>query len=137
MGEITTWHALGGPDQPIVLVSPKRTTGAYRNFSNLVMRRSEIRYDVLTDKSVFVINVVEHMPYAISFISYGAAASHAGVRILKIDGVSPNDKTYPYFQTFSFVTKGMPVGAGRNFIDFASSDSGLAIMRKRGLTPLK
>jgi phosphate transport system substrate-binding protein len=137
MGEITNWRSLGGPDQPIVLVIPKRTTGAYRNFSDLVMHRSEIRYDVLTDKSVFVIKVVEHVPYAISFISYGAAASHAGVRVLNIEGVSPNDKAYPFFQTFSFVTKGKPVGAGKNFIDFAFSDGGLAIMRKRGLTPLR
>jgi phosphate transport system substrate-binding protein len=137
MGEISNWKALGGPDQPIVLVIPKRTTGAYRNFSDLIMHRSEIRYDVLTDKSVFVINVVEHMPYAISFISYGAATSHAGVTVLKIDGISPNDKAYPYFQTFSFVTKGKPVGAGRNFIDFAFSEGGLAIMKKRGLTPLR
>jgi phosphate transport system substrate-binding protein len=136
-GEISDWQPLGGPNQPIVLVIPKRTTGAYRNFSDLVMNGSEIRYDVLTDKSVFVIKVVEHLPYAISFTSYGAAASHPGVKVVRIDGVSPGDKAYPYFQTFSFVTKGKAVGAARKFIDFALSDAGLAMMRKRGLTPLR
>jgi len=42
---------------------------------------------------------------------------------------------YPYYQVFSFVTKGKPTGAVKEFIDDVLSGPGTKIMLKRGMTP--
>jgi phosphate transport system substrate-binding protein len=137
-GEITNWKELGGPEAGIVVVIPRRLTGAYRNFSALFMgRHQNIRHDIMTDRSTFVIEVVKRFPNAISFISRASAVEQEGIRFLNIGGMSPTEKDYPYYQTFSFVTKGRPSGAEKKFIDFAFSKKGLAIMKKRGMTPIK
>jgi len=57
------------------------------------------------------------------------------VKVLKIEGRSPLDMGYPYYQVFSFVTKGKPTGAAKEFIDDVLSGPGTKIMLKRGMTP--
>jgi phosphate transport system substrate-binding protein len=137
-GGITNWKELGGAEEDIIVVIPRRLTGAYRNFSALFMgRHQNIRYDVMTDRSTFVIDIVKRFPNAISFISRASAVEQKGIKFLEIGGMSPTDKDYPYYQTFSFVTQGKPSGAEKKFIDFAFSKKGLEIMKRRGMTPIK
>ena len=83
-----------------------------------------------------VIESVRRFPGAISFIAQGAVADQGGIKKLSINGLFPDDEGYPYSQTFSFITKGKPKGAAKVFIDFAFSDKGRAIAKKRGLCPM-
>ena len=138
-GDITNWKEVGGADHPIVVIVPGKNTGAYQNFSRLVMkRREEIRYDLMAYKSTMVIETMKRFPLgAISFIAQGAVAKHPEIKTIRIDGLSPRDKDYPYYQIFSFVTKGEPKGPAKAFIDFALSEKGIAIMKGRGMLPIQ
>ena len=136
-GELDNWKTLGGPDRPILVVVPSEETAAYRNFDRLVMKRLEINHDCMTYKSTTVIDIVQHHPWAISFISRGAATNYTAVKTLSIDGLHPKAPGYPYSQVFSFVTKGVPTGQTKEFIDFALSAKGQAIMRDNGMVPIK
>ena len=129
-GRIKNWKELGGPDQAILVVVPAKETAAYRNFDRLVMKHDEITYDCLTYQSTTVLDIVSHHPWAIAFISNGAAMNHSAVKRLSIDGFSPEDKAYPYSQVFSFVTKGNPSGAVKQFTDFALSPKGCKMTYK-------
>jgi len=133
-GNMVNWKEVGGPDDPILLVVPGKNTAAFKNFSRRPMRRTLIAYDIMTFKSTMVIEVVERFPNAISFIARGVA-SYDGVKTLKIDGLHPRDGGYPYCQVFSFVTKGRPSGAVKQFVDDVLSGEGKEIMAKEGMTP--
>ena len=133
-GNISRWNEVGGPDKPILLVVPGKNTAAFKNFSRRPMRRTLIAYDIMTFKSTMVIQVVERFPNAISFIARGVAL-HEGVKTLKIDNLQPKDTDYPYCQLFSFVTKGKPSGAVKQFIDDVLSGEGKKIIVKEGMTP--
>ena len=133
-GNIINWKEVGGPDKPILLVVPGKNTAAFKNFSRRPMQRALISYDIMTFKSTMAIQVVERFPDAISFIARGVA-SHEGVKTLKIDGLHPKDGGYPYCQVFSFVTKGRPSGAVKQFVDDVLSGEGKEIMAKEGMTP--
>ena len=137
VGDITNWNQLIGPDQPIVLVIPGKNTGVYKNFHRLVMRHRDIRYDYMAYKSTKVLEAVKYIPGAISFIAHGAVGGHKDIKSIKVDGISPTHKDYPLTQIFSFVTKGKPVGPAKKFVDFASSSSGKAIMKNRGMLPVQ
>ena len=128
---------MGGPDQEILVVVTRKKTAAYRNFDMLVMKNREIIHDCMTYKSTTVLDIVDHHPRAISFISNGAAINNPCIKRLRIDGLSPGDKNYPYSQTFSFVTRGNPSGVVKQFIDFALSPEGCAIIRDRGMIPVR
>ena len=98
------------------------------------MQRAPIVYDIMTFKSTMVVQIVERFPEAISFIA-GGVANHEGVKTLKIDGLAPSDRDYPYYQILSFVTKGRPSGAVKQFVDDALSGEGKKIMIDEGMTP--
>jgi phosphate transport system substrate-binding protein len=133
-GGITNWDQLGGPDKTIVVVVPRKNTAAYKNFSRKPMRRQLIAYDLMGYESTMVVDVVRRFPWSISFISQGAARRE-GVKILKVNGIAPMDQNYPYCQVFSFVTKGKPSGAVKEFIDHLLSKEGKEIMKIRGINP--
>ena len=58
-----------------------------------------------------------------------------GLSKLKINGLSVDDKDYPYVQIFSFVTRGLPTGAAKQYIEFILSEEGKSIMKKNGMIP--
>ena len=134
-GNITNWKALGGPDQAIVVVVPGKDTAALKNFSQLALKRFDIRYDIMTYRSTMVVEVVRHIPGSISFITKGSNTRDASIRILKVNGYAHTDALYPYFQSFSLVTKGTPGGAAKSFIDFMTSDKARSALTANGIFP--
>ena len=135
-GTITNWKEVGGPDEPIVVIVPGTETAAYRNFDIKVMFSREMLWDIMTDRSTMVIEVTGRFPWSISFIAQGAARYYEKkVKTVKINGLAPTDRGYPYYQVFSFVTKGRPAGAPKKFIDFALSEEGQKIVVGRGMLP--
>lgn len=135
-GGITNWKELGGPDAPILVVVPGKDTGANQNFRRQVMKHKEILYDLMTYESTDVIDVVAKFPEAISFISRGASIASEGVKALKIGGQSPGEPAYPFYQIFSFVTKGEPSGAVKAFVDFAFSPEAQGLFKEKGMLPI-
>lgn len=135
-GMIKNWKEVGGPDKDLVVVIPAKNTAAYENFERQAMRRKDIAYDYLAYKSTGVIELVKRLPLAISFVAHGAAMNQEGVKLLKVDGLSCTDKNYPFYQEFSFITKGKPSGSAKVFIDHAFSDQGKEIIKKKGMVPV-
>ena len=101
------------------------------------MKRKDIAHDFMAYDSTMVIEAVKFFPCgSVSFISQGAAVHHKELTTLKIDGLSPTDKDYPYYQEFYYVTKGEPTGNVKKFIDFTFSDEGKKIIKKYGMVPI-
>ena len=135
-GTITNWKDVGGADQKIVLVVPGEDTGAFNNFSTQVMNSKKMQYDFVTYHAIESIKGVQNIPGAVSFVATGAIEYTDNIKIINVDGLSPKDKNYPLFQTFSFLTKGEPKGPARAVINFGLSKWGIDIMRSRGMHPI-
>lgn len=136
-GEIENWKEIGGADLPVMVIIPDENTAANKNFRNLIMKDKEIRHDFITYDSTMVLEAIKHFPCgAISFISRGAAIKYEDIAAIKIDGLSPMDKDYPYFQTFYYVTKGVPTDTVKKFIDFTTTGKGREIILKNGMIPV-
>jgi len=136
-GDITNWKELGGADLPITVVVPGKETAANKNFRQQVMKHENMKYDFMTYQSTMALEALRYFPCGtISFISRGAAVKYKDIKALKIDGRSPQDEDYPYYQVFYFISKGEPAGWVRKFIDFSMSADGQAIMKKNGMLPV-
>lgn len=137
-GKITNWKDLGGPDKKILVIVPSDQTAAYGNFHRDVMAGNPIKADIITSTSTMVIETTRRMPSSISFTAQGAARliTH-GLKKLKINGIAADEAGYPYFQEYSFVTRGTPTGVAKRFIEFCLSPDGKDIIRKKGMIPVQ
>ena len=136
-GDIKNWKEVGGADLPILVIVPDKNTAAHKNFRRQVMKRKDIAHDFMAYNSTMVIEAVKYFPCgSVSFISQGAAVHHKEITTIKIDGLSPTDKDYPYYQEFYYVTKGEPAGNVKKFIDFTFSDEGKKIIEQYGMIPI-
>ena len=136
-GEVGSWSEVGGADLPVKIVVPAEDTAAHKNFRRQVMKRKDIVHDFIAQDSTMVIEVLKHFPCgAVSFISGGAAGQHGELKTIKIDGMSPADEKYPYYQIFYLVTSKKPEGNPKKFIDFVYSEEGARLITENGMTPL-
>ncbi len=135
-GKITNWKDVGGADLPIVVIIPEKDSGVFEAFDYAVMKGKTVKYDLMAKKSTMVKDVVKAIKGGISVVSQGASIGENGIRAIKIDGFTPTNKCYPYYQVFSFVTKGVPKGAAKAFIDFTYTDEGREILKNRGMIPI-
>lgn len=137
-GAISNWKEVGGPHKLIVRIVPGVETAAYKNFKQMVMQGKEIQYDILTARSTVVIEELRFHSWSISFASQGAAYwGRKGLHLIKVNGLHPGDKGYPYYQIFSLVTRGKPTGAIQAFTEFAQSDQIRRIISNTGMLPLR
>jgi len=134
-GNLGNWKELGGPDKPIFIIVPGKNTGAFRNFNRTPMRRRGIVFDLLSYKSTTVVEAVRRFPWSISFITLGGCCP-GEVKVLKIDGLSPGDRDYPYNQVFHYITKGEPSVAAKSYMDYALSNEGKRLLKAKGMVPI-
>jgi phosphate transport system substrate-binding protein len=136
-GDIKNWNELGGADLPIVVVIPAENTAANKNFKRWVMKNKEIKHTIVTATADLVIDVVNYLPMGgISFFSHAGASKYKEIKIIKINGISSKENSYPYIQLFYYVTKGEPTGQVKEFIKFTLSENGIQLIRKNGMIPL-
>ena len=137
-GEIKNWNQVDNPDLEVVVIAPRKDTAANKNFRRQIMRHKEIEPNFEAYDATMAIAAVAHFPCgAISFISGGAAAHEKAVKVVSINGMSPADPNYPYYQIFYYVTRSEQSDVTRMFIDFGFSSVSKKIIRNYGMIPLE
>lgn len=135
-GQLNSWKKLGGVDGEIFTIIPDQRTALFKNFQFLIMKDLPVSWDFKSYLSINVVTLVSHLKEGISIISSGALKNKDGYKILKVNNKDVTDKDYPYFQIFSFVTKGVPNRAAREFINAALSKRGKEIIVSKGMYPI-
>jgi hypothetical protein len=137
-GRITNWSALGGPDQPINLISREQGAGTRAILQQRVLAEQRISINALIqpdDRSLLA--AVAADPLAVGYSMMGTAASRqdrgptAEVKLLSIDGIVPTpattaDQTYPLTAPLYFLSPTEPQGELRAFLAWLQSDDGQA-----------
>jgi phosphate transport system substrate-binding protein len=145
-GRATSWSAVGGPRAAIVLYGRENSSGTYEYFKEHVLGGADFAAAVQTlPGTAAVVNAVAKDPNG---IGYGGAAYLKGVKecaVRKDAGsaaVKPSAENvlsgaYPISRDLYFYTRRAPEGPIKDFIDFALSDSGQAIVTQVGYYPLR
>jgi phosphate transport system substrate-binding protein len=141
MGKISNWKALGGPNQPIVIISRDVASGTFEVFKEKVMGGDKAREDALMLASNgAVASTVGQTQGAIGYVGIGFL-SEKNVKPLTIEGVLPSIKTvksneYKLSRPLYVYTNGNPKGLAKNYIDFILSSAGQKIVAETGFVPL-
>jgi phosphate transport system substrate-binding protein len=150
VGAYESWKQVGGPDEPIVVLSRESSSGTYVFFQEHVLRKQDYRQDArLMPATSAIIQAVSADQWDIGYVGLGYAAE-AGDKVktlsVKADAdaapVVPSEDTvdsgaYSIARPLFFYTPGEPQGTAKEFIDFCTGPEGQKIVRETGYVPVK
>jgi phosphate transport system substrate-binding protein len=141
-GDIIDWSAVGGPGGRISIYTRNTSSGTYRDWADLAMKRRD--YALSSQKMAGneqIAAEVAKNPNGIGYV--GLAYIHAeGIKVVAIDGVLPSKETvlakkYAYARPTFFYTNGEPAGEPAKFIEFTLSDHGQKIVAGIGFISVR
>lgn len=137
--KVTNWKEVGGPDEPIVLVTRPTTSGTRALFTELALAGQEeaSNKSLETDDSGTLIQSVAQTKGAIGYVALPYLVNNKDVAALEIDGVAPTlentyNGTYKVWGYEHMYTKGEPTGAVKAFLDYILSDEYGVEIEKQG-----
>jgi phosphate transport system substrate-binding protein len=136
---ISDWSQLGGPQAKIHVITREEGSGTRSAFESLVMGKTRITpRAIVQDSNGAVRQLVTDDPNAIGFISLGLV--NETVKALHLGGIAATRENvingnYGLSRPFLFVTRGLPAGQTKQFIDFALSAEGQKLLTAEGLIP--
>ena len=144
-GRITNWQQVGGAAAAIVVIKRDSGRGVIELFTHhFALKESEIKaHKSAGDNSVALQEVIDESR-AIVFYSLGDAERKAQrgvhVKLLAVDGVSATAKNvrnsnYPIVRQLSLVTRQLPQGLAKQFIDFCLSAQATDIVIEYDFVP--
>lgn len=140
-GKISNWKDLGGPSQPIVVISRDVSSGTFEVFNELVLGGSKaIESALMLASNNAVVSTIAGTPGAIGYAGLGYLTE--SVKAISVNNVMPSkktiqDKTYPVSRTLHMYTNGAPKGMVKQYIDFVLSDFGQKIIEEQGFISVK
>lgn len=140
-GSITNWKEVGGQDAKITLVTEVKTgdRATIKAFRELAMENGELGKSKEIDKPHDCVTYVAADENAITFASL--AFKVKGAKVLSLNGIDAqpkNVKSGAYFlsRPLLLVTKGLPQGDVKKFMDFMLSPEGQIVVGKH-FVPVK
>ena len=137
--KVTNWKDVGGPDEPIVLVTRPTTSGTRALFTELALAGKEeaSNKSLETDDSGTLIQSVAQTKGAIGYVALPYLVNNKDVAALAIDGIEPTlENTYNgKYKVWGYehmYTKGEPTGAVKAFLDYILSDEYGVEIEKQG-----
>lgn len=140
-GEIINWKDVGGTDGTIVVVSREEGSGTREVFEAFVTGPlgKKIKADALFfDSNGAVRTKVGAEKNAVGYLSFGYTV---GLKAVSINNVMPTVENaqngqYPITRRLYFLTKSVPTGIVKAFIDYCRGPEGQKIAQAEGYVPL-
>ena len=137
--KVTNWKDVGGPDEPIVLVTRPSTSGTRALFTKYAMDGKEeaSNKSLETDDSGTLIQSISQTKGAIGYVALSYLVNNKDVATIAIDGVEPTlentyNGKYPVWGYEHMYTKGEAKGAVKAFLDYIVSDKYAGELEKQG-----
>jgi phosphate transport system substrate-binding protein len=131
LGKITNWKDIGGKNEKITVVTKaegRSTLELFLGYFKLSNRA--IKAQVVIGDNQQGIKTVAGNPGAIGYVSIGAAEyesqNRVPIKLLPLGGVAATSEnvrngTFPFARSINIVTKSVPQGLQKQFIEFATS----------------
>jgi len=145
-GRIKNWKDVGGNDEPIVVANRaegRSELGLVTAF--LGIKPSEIKAHLIVGENSHGIKTISRNKRAMTYLSVGHALKEiefgSPVKLVSLDGVKPSFKTvssgkFPLARPLNLITKEMPSGLKKAFIDYAKSKSVADIIVSQSFVPV-
>jgi len=131
-GTITNWDLVGGNNSPITPVTREAGSGTRADFEKFVMTNEPYGPNVqVATFNYGLLQTVAVTPGAIGYVAHDYLNNE--VKLLTVDNItltqqSVQNGNYPLTRNLLFLVKGTPTGNVKDFIDFAQSPEGQAIV---------
>ncbi len=149
-GTVNNWKQVGGPDQPILVLSRESSSGTFVFFQEHVLDKQDYSPNArsLPGTSAMIQNIATDA-WTIGYVGLGYAQQAADkVKTLAIapapdqPAIAPsvatiNSGEYVIARPLFLYTGGEPAGLTKEFLDFALSGPGQEIVRQAGYVPLQ
>ena len=139
-GRIAAWDGVGGAQAPIEAITRPEGRSSLEVFSqHFKLPPAEIKAFSSAAENADAIKAVAANPKAITFVSVGEAERQAAagvpIRLLDVDGIAASSENirngkYPLSRSLTLVTRTLPSGIPKAFVDFAMSYEAAPIIRK-------
>lgn len=133
------WKEVGGPDEPITLVTRPATSGTRALFKKYALNGTEeaSNKSLETDDSGTLLQNVSSHKGAIGYVARSYLINSTGVSTVSIDHVEPTlenvyNGTYKVWGYEHMYTKGEPTGAVKAFLDYMQSNDYAASVETLG-----
>ena len=141
------WTQLGGSAGQIVVVNKSAAHSTLELFLDYIeLSPDQVKADIIIGDNQQGIKTITGNRFAIGYVSIGAAleAQQAGIaiKLLRLDGVEPtvgavSHGSYPIIRPLNLVTRQPATGAIGEFIRFAGSAAGAAIIESLSFIPVQ
>lgn len=126
-GQLTNWATLGGADIPIRVINRPSVSGTHVGFKELVLGGGEFG----TTPNITTLNRDATTPMlrelgtdGIGYATYSQVADQQTVRVVPIDGVTPEAPNYPFQRDLYYVYKDANNPVVQAFLGYALSPQG-------------
>lgn len=144
-GRVRSWAALGWVDHPIVPVAKLSGTFARTLFdATFGLTEGATALPTEIGPNADAIAMVAANPYAVAYVGLGAAeterAHDTAIRLVGLDGLTPTvdtvaDGSWPLQRPLNLVTRDDTASAAHEFVAFALSPEGQALVEDQALVP--
>lgn len=144
-GRITNWNKVGGRDAPITVINPPKGYSSAEFFTHYFkVDYDEIDADIVAGDNAKRLVVFADNPNAIAYMSSGEAERRAQsgvpIKLLPVNKVSPTRRNiitgnYPITRPLNLVTKGLPAGMVKAFIDYCLSVAVVDLIERYDFVP--
>lgn len=127
-GATTNWSAVGGPSEPITVITRTASSGTRATFKKYVLGGVDESTTSQLDSTGAVVAAVKATPGAIGYVTVGFANSNAAdVSPVCIDGAKPviadvQASKYKFWNIEHAYTKGSASGAAKELLKYVLSD---------------
>lgn len=126
-GKISDWSAVGGSSDPIQVINRPPSSGTRQTFQNLVLEGEDFgnssNFTTLSrDATTPILQALGKN--GISYATYAQVVNQQTVRLIAIDGLTPEAANYPYVRTLYYVYKNPISAPVKAFLGYATSPTG-------------
>ncbi|MGZ5161578.1 MAG: substrate-binding domain-containing protein [Burkholderiales bacterium] len=143
-GRISNWKTLGGRDAPVKLAWRTGEGSTYFLLEYLKLKREQVGPNIVVSDNDDAIRFTASDPNAVSFASVASSERSAkagtAIKLLTFDGLPAASRTiqnhaYPLSRPLLLVTRTLPEGLQKQFIDYSGSPQVLDLQLKYGFVP--
>lgn len=127
-GKVKNWKEVGGPDEPVTLVTRPKTSGTRALFKQYALQNKEENSNASleTDDSGTLLQSVSQHKGAIGYVALSYLVNNTSVKTISIDGVEPTMENvytgkYKVWGYEHMYTKGEAAGVAKALIEYMQS----------------
>lgn len=139
-GKISNWKEVGGDDALITVVSREAGSGTRSSFEQIIKEIALKKDALIGDSNGSIRETVANDAKSIGYLSHGLI--NEKIKAVKVDGAECTTESiiagkYKIVRPIYLLTKTVPDGEIKNFIDYILSTVGQETIKSNGLLPIK